>query len=280
MIALTANAISGAREMYLANGFDDYLSKPFEKMQLHEMLSRWVSEKNYTDEQLNNDEVSEDEVSEIYIDNLQIREVCIKNSLSMDDYLHFLDIFYMDGVRKIKLIDDLKNKKEYSEYKIQVHGLKSAAANIGAFYLSDMAKKLEEAAAAGDEAYINQNHRSMLDSYKRLLTDIKAALKKKHYGSFDEDSQADNAGDESENKPENKQDIDYTSLKGKLTAALNAVEHFKPKETIASLEEMLAGGETGDLTGELKDILGLLKMYEDDMAEDRLRELLKKLDEM
>jgi hypothetical protein len=143
-----------------------------------------------------------------------------------------------------------------------------------------MAKKLEEAAAARDEAYINQNHRSMLDSYKRLLADIKAALKKKHYGSFDEDSHADNAGDESENKPENKQDIDYTSLKGKLTGALNAVEHFKPKETIASLEEMLAGGETGDLTGELKDILGLLKMYEDDMAEDRLRELLKKLDEM
>ena len=43
-IALTANAIQGAREMYLENGFQDFLSKPFEKTQLHEVIERWVPE--------------------------------------------------------------------------------------------------------------------------------------------------------------------------------------------------------------------------------------------
>jgi len=42
IIALTANALQGAREMYLANGFDDFLSKPFDREQLNELLERWV----------------------------------------------------------------------------------------------------------------------------------------------------------------------------------------------------------------------------------------------
>lgn len=42
IIALTANALSGAREMYLKNGFDDFLSKPFDREQLHELLEKWV----------------------------------------------------------------------------------------------------------------------------------------------------------------------------------------------------------------------------------------------
>ena len=42
IIALTANAIQGAREIFLENGFDDFLSKPFQRSQLHEMLDKWV----------------------------------------------------------------------------------------------------------------------------------------------------------------------------------------------------------------------------------------------
>ena len=41
-MALTANAIQGAREEYLSNGFDDFLSKPFERVQLHELLDKWI----------------------------------------------------------------------------------------------------------------------------------------------------------------------------------------------------------------------------------------------
>ena len=44
IIALTANAIQGAKEEYLANGFDDFLSKPFERHRLHEMLEKWIPE--------------------------------------------------------------------------------------------------------------------------------------------------------------------------------------------------------------------------------------------
>jgi len=43
IVALTANAIQGAREMYLENGFDDFLSKPFDRAQLNEMLKRCLN---------------------------------------------------------------------------------------------------------------------------------------------------------------------------------------------------------------------------------------------
>lgn len=42
IVALTANALQGAKENYLENGFDDFLSKPFERSDLNELLERWM----------------------------------------------------------------------------------------------------------------------------------------------------------------------------------------------------------------------------------------------
>ena len=48
IVALTANALVGAREEYLQNGFEDFLSKPFERWQLHNLMERWVPEDKKT----------------------------------------------------------------------------------------------------------------------------------------------------------------------------------------------------------------------------------------
>lgn len=42
IIALTANALSGTREIFLSNGFNDFLAKPFEKKQLYDILDKWL----------------------------------------------------------------------------------------------------------------------------------------------------------------------------------------------------------------------------------------------
>jgi CheY-like chemotaxis protein len=42
IIALTANAVSGVREMFLQNGFDDFIAKPIDISKLDEILSRWL----------------------------------------------------------------------------------------------------------------------------------------------------------------------------------------------------------------------------------------------
>ena len=38
VIALTADAVSGAREKYLSAGFNDYIAKPFNRDQIKEKL--------------------------------------------------------------------------------------------------------------------------------------------------------------------------------------------------------------------------------------------------
>ena len=62
IIALTANVVEGAKELYLENGFQDFLAKPFERMQLHEVLSTWVPKrkKNYTSRKLKSFEDKQD----------------------------------------------------------------------------------------------------------------------------------------------------------------------------------------------------------------------------
>ena len=42
-VALTANAISGMREKYLADGFDDYLAKPIDKKELSIVIQKFLS---------------------------------------------------------------------------------------------------------------------------------------------------------------------------------------------------------------------------------------------
>ena len=46
VIVLTANAIEGMREQYLAEGFDDYLSKPVEALKLEAMLEKYLAKGN------------------------------------------------------------------------------------------------------------------------------------------------------------------------------------------------------------------------------------------
>ena len=42
IIALTANAVKGAKEMFLSSGMDDFLSKPIELRSLASILQKWV----------------------------------------------------------------------------------------------------------------------------------------------------------------------------------------------------------------------------------------------
>jgi response regulator RpfG family c-di-GMP phosphodiesterase len=42
IVALTANAISGAREMFLKNGFNDFISKPINADELQEIIQKYL----------------------------------------------------------------------------------------------------------------------------------------------------------------------------------------------------------------------------------------------
>ena len=46
-VCLTANAVTGAKDLYMENGFNDYLTKPINSDQLEKMIYEYLSESGY-----------------------------------------------------------------------------------------------------------------------------------------------------------------------------------------------------------------------------------------
>ncbi|MGN0154274.1 MAG: histidine kinase N-terminal 7TM domain-containing protein [Lachnospiraceae bacterium] len=267
IIALTANAIEGAREMYLGNGFQDFLSKPFERIQLHEILNKWIPEKKkkYLDVEVEKDKVSEDEMAEIFMNGVNVRNAIQCRNGGIEDYLELLNLFYMDGNEKKLHIEQLLDAEEYNDYGIEVHGLKSAAANIGADRLSDMAKEHEMAVKGGDIDFVRQNAETLISCYGDILSEIERVLQKKQYGRFAEKQ-------ESGLKP-----IEESYMVEQIREALYNLENFRPKEAAKQIEALMGYAVPDNVMEELEKIIELLKLYEDDKAEEALGELIRTL---
>ena len=190
VIALTANAIAGAKEMYLANDFQDFLAKPFERVQLHELLGKWIghSKKNYSTTLVREEKVSEDEMAGIFMEGVNLREAVKRNDGDLNSYLDLINMFYVDGSKKVVQLEKLLIDGDYQTYGIEAHALKSAAANIGAERLSDKAKIHELAVKDSKFDYVTEYHNELIVSYKKILDEIEKVLKKKKYGQFEEKS--------------------------------------------------------------------------------------------
>lgn len=268
IIALTANAINGAREMYLAHGFEDFLSKPFERLQMHEILSKWVSEerRKYTDTVVENERVSEDDMAELFMSNVNVRKVFTNSELSVEDYLELLNLYYIDGNRKVLLLKQLSTEKDYERYRIEVHALKSASMNIGAERLSERALKHEEACNEKRYEFVDEDASGLRKEYRMLLKDIENVLRKKKVGEFSEKSA----------------NIEKASDKDIITAvkeALDFLQNFQSKEARERLENLMDFELPHEVENEILDIQNYLKLYEDDKAEDMLRIMLDRLED-
>lgn len=82
---------------------------------------------------------------------------------------------YVDGDKTDEL-NKFKSEENWTEYRVQIHAVKSTSLMIGAEALSAKAKELEIAAAQSDVAAINAMHAPVLEEYKKLMYVIKNAL--------------------------------------------------------------------------------------------------------
>ena len=98
----------------------------------------------------------------------------------LEDYLNVLEIAYNYGEKQLNELYQLHEQKDYKNYTIKVHSMKSMSRNLGAVAISDMAKAQEEAGNKNDPAYIDEHMQSLLDAYRSLLRNIESVLR--HYG--------------------------------------------------------------------------------------------------
>ena len=171
VVCLTANAISGAREKYLSEGFEDYLSKPIDAGKLEDMLIRYLP-----DDKVHIVSAEEEEGQEKPVDKplpdwllgckaLDTAEG-IKNSGGIEGYLSVLSGFQASVRVKADEIEEYYRNGDIRNYTVKVHALKSSARIIGAAELSEKARLLEDAGNGSDTAFINENTEELLKQYR------------------------------------------------------------------------------------------------------------------
>ena len=210
VIALTANAVVGARELYISSGFDDYLSKPVEVKTLEYTLGKYLPEqiveyrkKNDTEEHVENESdisessSSEDDVLEFLpvdeteqssdtVDMTTVYKSLDDNGVVTKDGLAFCgkdEAFYKEilqdyatsSEKRLKELDEALRSKDCKTYAIKVHALKSTAKTVGDRQVFDRAKMLEEAAEEENLNMIENWHPQLSLDYRKkaqLILDI------------------------------------------------------------------------------------------------------------
>lgn len=251
VIALTANAVAGAKEMLIAEGFQDFLSKPVEIASMHRILEKYLpdakkiydfeddatdvqsGETVYNDhetiyEQLHNPQASvkepgaetarEDTAADI--DEKQGALYCG----SLEDFEDILKIHYEDYEENSRKIQAFYDSKDWKNYVILVHGLKSSMKSVGIMKLSDMCLGLELAGKENRIDYILKNHDAMMAEYGRIHDVIGNRL------GITQKINADLT---------NIKNLDEDSLAGLLNRFENAVYSFDEEQMLSILNELM-----------------------------------------
>lgn len=185
VIALTANVFSGVRDMYLSEGFDDYLGKPISGKQLEEMLYAYLpKEKILETEQKAMPVLTEEEGAapeDTLIDRAKGLGYCAN---SQEIYHEMLTMFCE---LKESAAEELKGYLEagdWKNYTVKVHALKTNARSIGADILGELCYMLELAGkklqageeATKQEAMMKEKHPEMLALFEQTVAEAKEYL--------------------------------------------------------------------------------------------------------
>ncbi|SKB89877.1 Signal transduction histidine kinase [Lachnospiraceae bacterium] len=173
VVALTANAISGAREKYISAGFSDYMTKPIDSARLERTMINFLPEDKV--EIVRAEEESEEDLSALpdwvrEAEGMDI-DTGIRNTGSAEDFMKALQLFADNISENLKKIRLFYERSDFQNYNIKVHSLKSSARMIGAKELSEMAEHLENVSVEGsvDEAEIGEKTPELLARYEKYL---------------------------------------------------------------------------------------------------------------
>ena len=180
IIAFTANAIGGARELFISEGFDDFIAKPIELSVLERMLHRYIPvQKQKEADEETEENVQEDALAHEKTDksggleDLEQAGINVKLALSYcGDKEGFCDIakmYHAQGEERNSQLTRLYEEENWKNYAIAVHALKSNSKGIGAEELAELALSLEMAGKENRIDYIHEHHGELLEKYNALL---------------------------------------------------------------------------------------------------------------
>ena len=192
VIALTANAIAGAKEMYLSEGFDDFISKPINPEKLEKLLIKLLPEEKviYEKKDTLSLEKKETKLDLPEIDGIDW-EYALLHTKDVDILLATIKDYYYtidteaDELESFfeQILEEQDNENRSTwigKYKIKVHSMKNSAALIGATSLSGVAKMLEYAAKEERIDVIEKVTFVFLEQWRSYKELLKVCLQKEN----------------------------------------------------------------------------------------------------
>ena len=176
IIALTANAVSGVREMFIESGLNDFIAKPIELTALDRVLKKWLpADKIMPPVSVSygkNDRRGRKKDPK----NNEGKLISVAKGLNYTGgiesaYYEILEMYVRKGAEKIAQIGELAAEESWKNYITEVHALKSTSLSIGAVKLSEFAKKLELAGKAGDYGIIRSENEELLRCYDEVIAE-------------------------------------------------------------------------------------------------------------
>ncbi len=180
VISLTANAVSGARKQYIDAGFQDYLTKPIDSAKLETMMITYLPKDKVkiVENDLEEDSPKETAAVPEWLKKIDCIDTAagVKHCGSVEGYMDALTVFARSVVSGSKEIAKFYHEKDWKNYTVKVHALKSSAKVIGAKELSEKAKRLEYAGNAGYVEEIEKFTDGMLELYISFADRLKPLI--------------------------------------------------------------------------------------------------------
>ncbi|MDR2434832.1 MAG: response regulator [Treponema sp.] len=178
VVALTANAIAGMKEMFLENGFNDYLSKPIEITRLNDIMDIWIPAHKKMRQERTEEEKSSLLPPDILVDGIDL--AAGKERYGEESYLEVLRSYSIHTPALLEKMRKLTKAplegERIRDYIITVHGLKGSAYGVCAGETAKLAGGLEHAARNGNLRFIEANNGRFLESSETLLQNIRNLL--------------------------------------------------------------------------------------------------------
>ncbi|MGN0341666.1 MAG: ATP-binding protein [Roseburia sp.] len=259
IIALSANATSDAKDMFLKAGMNDFIAKPIREKELEACVREWlpkelqivsekaVDKKTETEEH----EIEGHETEGLEIEGLDLEEG-IKNCGSTELLMELIGDFYTMIDSKSARLEQYFEEGKLRDYTIEVHALKNNARMIGATELSQQFYRMEQFGNEGKQQEIGQELPQLLKFYR---------------------SYKDKLSEFARPTQENKVHVSGEQIKQTLVRLHDAVDSFDLDEADDAMKEL----DSYELPEELKPMAEQLRIYVTDVEMESIMELTQKM---
>jgi CheY-like chemotaxis protein len=270
VICLSANAVQGAKELFLSSGMDGFIAKPIEGPALNKALWQFLPEGKYTFIDTKDEKPAAGKPNpreeRIRGELLKIKGLDITQGLhyvadNFGTYLSTLKQLSSGMEKGLAVIRDSLAAGDWRSYAVQVHAYKGIFATIGMEAISGWGKRLEDAAKSEDKSLCFAETENFCSALKEFNADLR------NTSLFTEEE-------------EHKTEVSAPDMAAKLTSFAEACDEgssTRIKEALKELAALSLSGAAPDFEAALAETLNLARSLDYDEAAEKARKLVAQL---